>query len=517
LAHGLKITSHLGITSPAAFATPLSMPGKSTSRFLFDHELTQMTTNIINLSMKKKMAIITGYVSGETYGLLGPQLAATVIQENSPFDCIVIAVTREDDTRQLKKALAGYFGKALPVIGFSLLGGREDLCTLAGELKNEGAVTILAGPQANVDFLGEKQWRDHPHRFKGYAHCFSFALHGPVEQIFPFLNDPDDPGWRQSAGILFRMGENDITRNPSKRWEERFLSRVNWFNIHRLEKTALVPCRITTGQVLQQIGCPHAAKEGSIEIGYPLYLDKNRGKTVTMRSKGCTFCDIAADKGFYGGLDMSAVLSQIDALPHGVDGRKIPFELINESPLTGLGKLLDHIKEEAIPISQVNLTMRADWFVKGEKHLRKALRAARTMNVRILLSSMGFEAFDDGILRNLNKGLTVDINLQAVHLIRQLKQSFPAQWGYLRSEGGNHGFIHPTPWDSEETAANTHENMAIHRLPDDILPGHSTPLIIHHASILGDWIRAIEAEESIQFERNGSIISWWQIGDRFFL
>jgi hypothetical protein len=100
---------------------------------------------------KKKMAIIASYFADETYGLLGPQMAATVIQENTPYDCIVIVVAREDDKALVKRALADYFGVERPIIGFSSLSGREDLFSFAKECKAEGALTILAGPQADVD------------------------------------------------------------------------------------------------------------------------------------------------------------------------------------------------------------------------------------------------------------------------------------------------------------------------------------------------------------------------------
>jgi len=116
--------------------------------------------------MMKKMAIITSYFDGESYGLLGPQMAATVIQENTPYECIVIAVTHSDDKTVLKKALSGYFGREMPIVGFSSLSGREDLFLFAKALKAEGAVTILAGPQSDVDFSGETGWRDYPHRFR---------------------------------------------------------------------------------------------------------------------------------------------------------------------------------------------------------------------------------------------------------------------------------------------------------------------------------------------------------------
>ena len=128
----------------------------------------------------------------------------------------------------------------------------------------------------------------------------------------------------------------------------------------------------------------------------------------------------------------------------------------------------------------------------------------------MLLSSIGFESFDDSILRNLNKGGSVKKNIEAIRLVRQLKEEFPHQLGYSSREGANHGFIHPTPWDTKETAASIQKNIVLYGLQNDILPPHSTPLIIHHASGLGDWIREIERREGIRFKRYGSIIGWWE-------
>jgi len=78
------------------------------------------------------------------------------------------------------------------------------------------------------------------------------------------------------------------------------------------------------------------------------------------------------------------------------------------------------------------------------------------------------------------------------------------------NEGSHHGCIHPTPWDNEETSANIQKVIDLYALPADILPDHSTPLIIHHASVLGDWIRKIERKEGVLFERYESIIGWWE-------
>ena len=455
------------------------------------------------------MAIIASYFAGETYGLLGPQIAATVIQENTAYDCVVIAVAREDDKAVLKRSLVDYFGLEMPIIGFSTLSGREDLFSFAKELKDDGALTILAGPQADVDYLGEIDWRDYPHRFRGFSTNFNFSLHGPAEQAIYLLRELDRDGWRDCPGLIYPDKEGGIEQNPKIVWNESFLKRVRWDNIYIIGEEGLVPLKINTGQVVQQIGCPYTTRKKWAEIEYPVALDVRDGGKVKLRLKGCSFCDVAVDKGFNRALDMGTVLDQIHCLPEGPDGRKIPFELINENPLPELPRLLREIRAREYGLSQINLTLRADWLLGAQENLREALLLAKDMGVRILLSAVGFESFNDRILNNLNKGLTVKTNLAAVRFMRALKAEFPREWGYSRAEGAIHGFIHPTPWDTEEISSNIQQIAALYALPFDILPAHSTPLIIHHASGLGDWIREVERREGVQFQRHGSIIGWW--------
>jgi hypothetical protein len=459
------------------------------------------------LMKRERMIIVTGYVEGETYGLLGPQLAASIIQENTIYDCIVVTLTRQFDRSILRKSLQDYFGNRRPVIGFSYLAGRADLFSLAREFKEEGSFTILAGPQADVDFMGEKGRQDHPHYFQGLSSCFSMALHGPAEQILPFLDRPVDRETLSNPGLL----------NASLTWNREFLTKVRWDNLYSVGSGVLAPLQVTTGQVLQQIGCPHASQTRTIEVDYPVAFRKSETDKVRLSLKGCSFCDVAIDKGFHGALGLDPVLEQIQRLPAGEDGRKIPFELINENAVPGLPALLAAVRSKGIRLSQINLTLRADWFVLGEKLLREALALAGSLGVRILLGSMGFESFDDRILSNLHKGLDAETNLRAVKLMRDLKSDFPRQWAYARQEGAIHGFIHPTPWDTAETESNNRRIISLYGLPNDILPDRSVPLIIHHASALGDWAREIEKREGIQFKREGSTIGWWQVGDRFIV
>ena len=461
----------------------------------------------------KKMAIIAGYFENETYGLLGPQMAATIIQDHTPYECIVIAVGRQYDRHDLKKRLADYFGPAQPLIGFSALSGRKDLFALAKALKAEGAITILAGPQADVDFSGEEGWRDHPHRFKGLFENFNFGLHGPAEQVIGLLNNLDAKAdWSHVPGLLYSNTGGDVLANPSIDWNPSYLGKVRWNNIYQISDKGLVAVKIRLGQVLQHIGCPHANRKIPLKIDYPASLRDAEplAEPVELSLKGCSFCDVAIDKGYFGRLDRDTVISQINCLPEDAHGRKIPFELINENPLPGLTELLHAVHSRGVKLSQINLTLRADWLLSGVRHLEQALETVADMGVYVLLSSIGFESFDDTILKNLNKGLSAEKNIEAIRHIRQLKKKFPRWLGYTTAEGAIHGFIHPTPWDTKETTAAIQKAIVLYGLHNDILPPHSTPLIIHHASGLGKWIREIERRKKLCFKRLGPIIAWWE-------
>ena len=410
----------------------------------------------------------------------------------------------------LQSALADYFGSQAPMIGFSLLSGREDLFSFAKVLREKGAKTILGGPQAAFDYKGEIGWQNFPHRFHGLSGHFSFAVAGPAEQIIPWIQMGEgEAALQQTNGLLYRDTEARVVENPVKQWEWKYFNQVRWDNLYVPAGKGLQRHPVQTAQILQQIGCPHASRVRQLEIDYPSTVSLPEKEKIVVPVRGCSFCDVAADKGFCGNLDDDVVLSQIHCLPEDAEGRKIPFELINESPLASLPRLLRRLRGENIPISQINLIMRADWFLAGEAHLKESLSIAWEMGARILMASMGFEAFDDTLLRNFNKGYTLQTNIEAIRRMRQLKETFPETWRYTNREGAIHGYIHPTPWDTKKTQENTQKVFAIYGLANDILPRYSTPLIIHHASSLGDWIRAVEDQVGIQYRRFGSIIGWW--------
>ena len=146
---------------------------------------------------RERMVIVTGYVEGESYGLLGPQLAASIIQGNAKFDCVVVAVTREDDKDCSQKDPARLFREQSAGHWFFVSWVDEQTFSRLPVIsRKRDRFTILAGPQADVDFVGEKGRQHHPHYFQGLSDCFSMAVHGPAEQILPLPEASHPSGTR---------------------------------------------------------------------------------------------------------------------------------------------------------------------------------------------------------------------------------------------------------------------------------------------------------------------------------
>jgi hypothetical protein len=290
-------------------------------------------------------------------------------------------------------------------------------------------------------------------------------------------------------------------------WTKDIFLEVDWSNIYVFSDT-LKKLDVRLGQVLNTVGCPYAKNAQTVTLPPPTNLREKGVPELEVQSEGCIFCDVSRDKGYHGIVEDDKVFTQIAGLPE-IDGRKIPFELIDEYPIRSLGKLLEDTERHESKLSQINLVCRVDDINTHASDLEGILSLAKRQDVKIMFASIGFESFSDRLLQFFCKGITVQDIVKCVEVLRRLKDRFGDHFLYRRDEGANHGFIRPTPWDDSETMLEMDRNIFLYRFFEDILPEHSTPLIIHHASYLGDWIRQIESTTGITFGREGTWIEWW--------
>ena len=432
--------------------------------------------------------IIFTHHTGEPHGLLGAQVAATFFDRKLSIPSIVVGIERNFSNERLFRFVDEYYAGKQKIAAFSHLCGREDLIKLVQEFKKEGFTTLLGGPQSRQDYVGEPDTNIYPHRFSGLKSIVDIAVQGPVDGLRS-----------EHLGVRDRLLEYP--------WTNNIFLEVDWSNIYTFSDT-LKKLDAKMGQVLSAIGCAYACKPQAITLPPPTDLREKNIPELEVRSEGCIFCDVSRDKGYHGTVGRDKIIAQMIGLPE-VDGKKIPFELIDEYPIHSLAKLLEDTERVKIKISQINLVCRVDDINAHASDLTEILTLAQKQDVKIMFASIGFESFCDRLLQYFCKGITVADIVECVETLRRLKDRFGSHLLYRRDEGATHGFIRPTPWDDSETLQEIDRNIFLHRFFEDLLPEHSTPLIIHHASYLGDWIRQIESKTSITFSREGTWIEWW--------
>ncbi len=431
--------------------------------------------------------LICTHHTGEPHALLGPQAAATYLSKCLDVPTMVVGLTREFNRDAFLAYVEEHYRGSERIIGFSHLSGRKDLFELITVLHDEGYTTVLGGPQALQDYRGEPDADRFPHRFGGLRDRIDISVQGPVDGLLR-------EHLSKKASVIESAWKTDLYMD------------VDWSNICTFSDKA-EPLEVRVAQVLSAIGCPYAQKETSVLLDPPASL-AGRAPQLPVRSCGCIFCDVAWDKGYKGHLSMASILAQVRALPEN-EGRKIAFELVDEYPIPTLQRLLAAAHEERLELSQVNLVCRVDAVTQNAESLRTLLNTARERGLQIMFSSIGFESFSDKILSYFNKGVTVAESIKCVELLRDLKDDFGDTLLYRRDEGATHGFIHPTPWDDAETFPEMDRNIVINGIYEDILPDHSTPLITHHGSALGEWLRQLEERTGVVFGREGTWIEWW--------
>ena len=129
--------------------------------------------------------IIFTHHTGEPHGILGAQIAATFFQRKLSIPAIVVGIERTFSKEGFFHFIDEHYSGREKLVAFSHLCGRKDLLELARDLKQNGFVTLLGGPQARQDYHGEPDAGTYPHRFRGLESVMDIAFQGPVDGLKP--------------------------------------------------------------------------------------------------------------------------------------------------------------------------------------------------------------------------------------------------------------------------------------------------------------------------------------------
>ena len=284
--------------------------------------------------------IIFTHHTGEPHGILGAQVAATFFERKLSIPSIVVGIERDFSKERLLRFIDEYYAGKEKIVAFSHLCGRQDLIELVQELKQEGFTTLLGGPQARQDYHGEPDTDSYPHRFRGLKSIVDIAFQGPVDRL-------------RSEHLGMR---SVLLEYP---WTKDLFLEVDWSNLYTFSDT-LKKTRCPAGTGTECHWMPLLpAKLQTVTLPPPTHLRERGIPELEVRSEGCIFCDVSRDKGYHGSVERDKLMAQIAGLPE-VDGRKIPFELIDEYPIRSLGKLLEDTERHEIRLSQINLVCRVD-------------------------------------------------------------------------------------------------------------------------------------------------------------
>lgn len=164
-------------------------------------------------------------------------------------------------------------------------------------------------------------------------------------------------------------------------------------------------------------------------------------RLMVAREGGCSFCVLRYSERRTESTDavLPLVLDQIRHL----DGQAAGISLQTEHPIPLLAPLLDSLEEAGLrPFDLVVRTI--PWLLlKHQAELEHAIQRCGELGIRLQLTQVGFEAFDEISLLLFHKGLSPEDNRRAARLLTDLSEAYSPQT-FLGT--GGHGLIPLHPW-----------------------------------------------------------------------
>lgn len=187
-------------------------------------------------------------------------------------------------------------------------------------------------------------------------------------------------------------------------------------------------------------GCPYQSDARH----NPLYANTNIPDGFGL---GCAFCVTGNEyEASTAEETVDRVLTQLRYVRRNAPGLEY-LVLKDQNPFPYLADLIDTCLGEQLGGFTLLLETRADWFLRSQRRLERALATAVRADVRISPFLVGVENFSQAELDRFNKGTTSETLMCFVDSLWAWKERFPET---LDLEHASHGFILLSPWTTFE-------------------------------------------------------------------
>jgi hypothetical protein len=139
------------------------------------------------------------------------------------------------------------------------------------------------------------------------------------------------------------------------------------------------------------------------------------------------------------------------------------FHIQTENPLPFLYDFITALLKNKIGIQKLGIRTRPDLLLLHKDKLTSCLELARDKDIHLSIEEIGFESFVDDDLNTFNKNTDSTININALKLLKDVKEKF----GKHVSVDVGHGLILFHPWT---TLKNLTENIEFISKNNDIFP-----------------------------------------------
>ena len=389
--------------------------------------------------------------------------------EERNHNCKILRIDKDDLSN---KIICGEFKKFLSDEKFDLVGIQSRVVAYVKKIINETCPNskIVIGGSNSIASINEP---------------FDYLLHGSGRKSFLMLVEYME-GKRDISSIhnIFYK-EKEIICHSGRIKEMKIDEELLPFHpdFKRINFGEMKTGEMNFANIVSSLGCPYVKKISDNCFYKDLDISEDLPKTnptahkilknIYSRAKtGCSFCLICLDRKYTSFANKNLIPNILQQYKYIIENYPSVnrIQINDENSFRYLYEFFQAVKKLR-PV-EIMIAGRSDFFLRYVLDIEKTLKIIKGTNFVLNVACIGFENFSQKELDILNKGTTVQDNIQTLEWLNKLSEKYPKNFEFRKDK--DHGTILFNPWTTIE---NLNDNVKWYRKFDiHHLINPSTPL-----------------------------------------